>query len=252
MKILETDTLIITKGGKLVNNYWNGDLMKYVQVDVTDKAICKINNHCILDDDVTLEDVFLLLNTEIDVFDAMIGNWCKDYVEEGLKHVINMTKDKASIYNPDEIEYLELNWDFYYDDNTKYGQSFYGHDKPSFGGVGFKLKEDKLCEWKDKDGTDIIEWNKGSRIPWSLMGTPVYELKHLPVKLKDEIKVYNDNTESKDFHKIINTYKGASFTLHNILYGIIWELSFHGSPTKTIKFREEINKSVKEIFDNEK
>ena len=104
--------LRITKGGKLIETRWVYDEGKsegdYKKVDVSDQAIRLLYSYCDLEEGVTLKDVFLLLNSEIDVFDAVIGNWCKELVTEGL----TKPAKPYDLTNEEAVEFLELKWSF--------------------------------------------------------------------------------------------------------------------------------------------
>lgn len=235
-----TERLEIRKGGKLIEIYWDSDAQDYKEKDITDAVISKLWDNCTLASDVTLKDIFLLLNTELDIFDAVIGNWCIDIVTEGLTQP---EKPYNNQYDSDEIEYLELQLCAYKDED-----SFYGYNRPDFHGVGFKLKEDQKFEWGE------TMYPKGERIPWGISFTPACELINIPVKLDNKFVVYNEDiTSPKDeYCQSIIEFKNPFFTLSNILYGIIWELSFHGGPKSRDKHKEEVYSRVNKIKELEK
>ncbi len=243
------EKLEIRKGGKLIETKWVYDKAakqgEYKEFDRTDSALRHIWDNCQLSADVTLRDIFLLLNTELDVFDALIGNWCKEIVTEGL----TKPAKAVGVYDPDEIEFLELRQNFYYDESSQYGPSFYGYNRPDFGGVGYELKEDKLFDWIDKaTGKPAIEWPKGERIPWGISFSKANDLIDLPVKLDTEARVFNENVDDKvNYHNQITTYKGATYSLGSILYGIIWEMSFHGGPDKRDEVGDGLRQTVADI-----
>lgn len=236
-----SESLKLTKGGKLVETKWVYDEAKkdgeYVARDVTDQAIRLMFDVVELEEGVTLKDLFLLMNTELDIFDAMIGNWCKEIVTEGL------TKEpkQYGTYDSQEIEFLELYWNLWYDGKTP---SFRGFSRPDLHGLGYVLQEDLMHSWGE------IEWPKGHRIPWSLSFQSSNKLINIPIKLASEVPVYNDNLDDKDnWHRVLTTYQGAEYTLGNILYGIIWELSFHGGPESRDEAGAELKELAKEIND---
>jgi len=217
-------TLAIKKGGKLFKTKWVYDEEKdeggYVTTDVTDEAPTRLFNTCTLDDDVTLKDILLLLNTNLGIFDLIIGNWCKEIVEEGLK--------KQPI-KEDKIEYLELYW-CVVRDKIENKDTFSENIFPRFHGHGY---EDK----------------NGQRTPYGIAFSPVNQLVNLSLKLSNEYVIIND-MNWKEEPKI---YKGPSYSLGHILYGVIWELSFHGDPINRDKIwnnlmdiKEEVDSKYKE------
>lgn len=267
---MSKECIRIAKGGKLIETKWvcdkseTGEEGKYVDSDVTDQAIRRLMDNCELEEGVTLRDIFLLLNTELQIFDAIIGNWCEEIVTEGL------TKPaKPYDLNDDEqIEFLELYWYTDYDDGSEYGPSFCGYSRPDFHGIGVARKNNSYFDWKNDDGTQAIEWKAGDRTPWGISFSSANDLIDIPVKLNTDFTILEGNTEKpiKQYGEVIAVYKGATYTLLNILHGILWEMSFHGGPEKRDVFsaglRETVDKiksgemetvpmeSVDEFFDN--
>ncbi len=230
--------LSIRKGGKLIEHYWHEDKGDYQERDVTESAIQRIFESCILEEDVTLKDIFLLLNTELDIFHAIIGNWCDELVTEGLTKPATV----YSGYDKDEIEYLELYQTIYTEPEGTYGLI-----RPDFHGVGWELKEDYMAGWTDSDGKEVIDWPKGERIPWGLSCHSTNELINVPIKLKNEMTIYDDNPKTKNYGNKITSYPNCEFSLGHIFYGIIWELSFYGAPSARKALHGEIDDASKKI-----
>lgn len=129
------DGLIIQKNGKLF------DLE--TAKDVTHHAPTLLFEPCRLDEDVTLKDIFLLIQHHIDVFEKILGNWCREFTTEALS-------------TPSQVEdllYLELYYTLQVEDGA-----LEGINHPNFHGVG-------------QDS------------PYSLSFLPLNKLADLPVKL---------------------------------------------------------------------
>lgn len=237
------DKLQIKKDGKLFETRWiyNKETEEghYEDTDVTEDASRFLFEICDLESGIILKDIFLLLNSNLDIFDSIIGNWCKEIVTEGLT---GQEKPYTGEYNQDEIEYLELYWAFDYDDGDyKDGEScFSGYHRPSFNGMGFEQKEDKLFE------SGEVECPKDKRTSWAVEMRPTNELINYPVKLGSKVEVYEENHTKKEYMSKLAEYNGATFTLGNILEGIIWELSFFGSPENRNKATEELHQRIEE------
>ena len=245
--------LHITREGRLIQTYWfyNDDETipkkergKYLERDVTESAIRRLWDTCTLENGVTLKSIFTLINSDIDLFDLVIGNWCKEIVTEGLTQPPG---EYSGIYDPNGIEYLELYWSLarsalwnetkgVFDSDTTELQ---GTKRADFHGIGYELKEDKLHDWKNKDGTDAVEWAKGCRIPWGMSFMASNAHINYPVKLAQKT-IINDEVEQKPkdnhfTHSPVAIFERSLYTLGDILYGIIWELSFHGGPKERIE-----------------
>jgi len=136
------DTLIIEVGGKLTALHDD----QTTTTDVSDAAPTLLFEPCELAAKVTLRDIFLLIERHIDVFDKLLGNWCKKLTEEALS---------ARDFEPvSEIQYLELMFYLELDDGNLYGM-----DRPDFHGVG-KNQED-----------------------YSIVFSPTYQIVDLPLVL---------------------------------------------------------------------
>lgn len=200
MKYLE-----LHPGGKLIEFKWNSEMGAYDQRDVTGHAPGFIWHETRVTSDTTLNDVFLLLDKHIEIFDVIIGNWCKDYVEEAL-----------SKSEPNEgLEYAELYWKFTVDEDwqDQNKTTFSGHKFPQFRAV---RKDGKKC---------YIEM------------TPTYKLKHLPLKLRPNADLFDKgsyyrNKDCKNPDKYYQRFDLITYTLGDILYGIIREFSFLGNPKR--------------------
>jgi hypothetical protein len=235
----EVTTLV--KGGKLIKTYWYYDDAseegEYRVKEVTDQAIRLLFEEVELDDDVTLKDVFLLLNTELDLFDAVIGNWCKEFTQEALS-APGKPYDNTK-YDPEMIEYLELRKSITID-KCLGKTNTYGTSRPDFGGVGVVLQKDD----------DVEHYKKGDRITWGITFTPTNELINIPLKLNKDMPIYYMDYDSKDlkeWDKTIYTCPDVTYTLGDILNGVVWELSFHGGPDSRDDFKDKLDKQVETI-----
>ena len=224
--------LKLCKGGKLTQTEWIYDEEKeegsYVTEDVTDQAIRLMWEYCDLEEDIILKDVLLLLNTELDIFDAIIGNWCKETVTEGLKPSNNSTTS--------DIEYLELYWILRVDDKWVRDKKL---DTKVLHGLGFP----EFHGWGLWDDPNFEPGYKGGI---SLSFIPVNELINLPLKVHNELSIEMWNTDDiKDYQ--VMKYPKPQLTLGHILYGIMWELSWHGSPLDSQKRKEKVFKTLESI-----
>lgn len=210
------EKLEIRPGGKLFATYWIYDKAAqrgvYEVRDVTKHALRLLFEKCELAPDVTLRDILLLLNSDLAVFNAVLGNHCEALVKEGL----SPTTEALS-----ELESLELYWHI-----SAYNDQFSGYTFPAFHGVGRPNEA-------------------GERTYYAIEMTPVNQMAHIPLKLNPAFHIYEvdpDNGKDEEYH-----FKNAEYSLGHILHGILWELSFFGPPEKRDSFVEEVNRRVEEI-----
>jgi len=213
--------LMITKDSKLVETYWDYEEEKK-EGSYKTREISHLSPHvlhengCSLEDGLTLRNIFEYMSKDISAWGVYIGNWCEEFVTEGLKESEHIEK---------ELEYLELYW--------SYQISEYKNEEPRCE-FGYRM---------DFHGKGIPDEHGGQN--YSLTFSPVNELANLPVKVNTEVNLCEtDYINYKDKKTILGK---QSPTLFQIIYGIIWELSFHGGPSQRDTQKEELMTIVKDL-----
>lgn len=198
--------LTIKKGGNLIKRIRikNEEEAK----EVTEDSPYYLQENCNLDNDVTLKDVFLLIQKNIDIYKIIINNHVEEFISEAFtdEEEYNVTP-----YDKNAIEYLELYKCINWNDNSSITHAL-------FRGVGYELKE------------DVDFYKKGQRITWSIEFEPVNKYINYPFRLCQ--KIYLEDFPYSDLDVLNNEYDENAFTLFDILYWPIWELSFYGPPEK--------------------
>lgn len=167
---------------------------KYKRKDVTSKFSREMFMYpCKLHKDVRLLDILKLLDMRLDFYDSLFGCWAKEIVTEGLSQ--NPPEEDR------EIAYLELSWIAEVDEKD----GLTGVLFPSFFGVGHKPEE----------------------VRYGVSFSPVYEIAGLPLKLGGYAAY---STEGPITDREIVSANKAQFTLQQILYGVLYELSWNGGP----------------------
>lgn len=162
--------LLLKKGGKLFGHEYGRTNYR----NRTAAAPTHLFDHCELDKDVTLRDVFLLLNRNLKLYDTIFGNWCKEIVTSGLSK--RFKRDPKT----DDIDFLELYCDIAeHDYGKKYPASTSGFRHLMFDGVGV-LK---------KDFTDGSGMKKGDTVRFAVELTEPWKLMSYPLKLRKTIEI---------------------------------------------------------------
>ena len=233
------EKLLIKNNGTLVKTTWVYNDLKeegyYEDQDVSDISSMYIHDVCEIDNDVTLYDILLLINRNITYYDAVLNNWTKDLVYEGL-----FGEKQKDEFNRD-IDYLEI---YRHLENIKDENKFKleGFDVPQFHAISKVLDKD------DKNG-----FKAGDRIPYSVSFLSVADLANLPIKLNHKVDLYEmDYSSDRLKSEIKYTFDYIPFKLLDILYAIVWELSFYGPPSKRDAKGKELLEIVDEIKKEEK
>lgn len=114
---------------------------------------------------------------------------------------------------------------------------------------------------KDKDGPGVelthyhgmhlINTKSGNGIPYSVMLSPLYEIGDIPIKINTSTSLYHTNYTGnggyeQDESKSIDT---VHFTLHDVLYSVLWELGFVGDPDDKEEKVVDMNEQIEAIKD---
>lgn len=230
--------LVFKEGGKLEKIRWVYDKKKregeYVATDVTSDAAFFLMEPVRLEGNIVLRDVFNLLRENELLQTLFTRDWAADYVkaafaQEGVAY--------TGAYDPDGIEYLELYQLWEKDSAT---EEIVGSHRLSFHGVGFELQDDV------KDG-DWVTHTKGTRINWGIEFSPIHQLINLPLRFNPEVIVCESNHDSKSWGARVATWQIKEPTLGQFLHGILWELSFNGSPEDSQEAAEALRATKTEV-----
>ena len=208
----------IMPGGYLLNISWNNELKQYSVVgDISTEVMKFLYDPCLLYKDCLLIDIILLIERNFFLLKEILNN--------NFKYILDELKNPNKTETETEIEYLELYKVL--DENMFYTE---------FHGIGSEIKHENDY------------YKKGDRIKYAIDFESINNLKNLPITLNQTLKLINNNNiEQKVLIDNNKDDKYSLFTLGDVLYWIVYELTWYGSPTeRDLKF-QEITKSVKKI-----
>jgi hypothetical protein len=245
---VETPSLVLSKGGFLTFHNWVYDEAvgkgEYVDVDITNDWLHKRDKDIVLAPGVTLNDVFLFVSRDAEIWDIILTNcYVKKFVETWKKI------DQASIkftheYDPEAIEYLEVYWApdlFTWAGKTKIS----GVSRADLHGKGFVLQDDK---YEDEEKTYKL-YSKGTRIQWGVDFTPLIDLLGLPIQLDTQFKIQQEWQKYMKLDEIATLLDAhRDYSLQEVLEGIFWELSFYGGEVEKLEKRDEVM-AIKDSID---
>ena len=223
-----TERIRITKGGKLVAEVWENRQKQ--DVDITNELYDHLFNVCHVDDDVVLKDLLLLVKDWCQVLSPITTSspvWLKELVDEGL--------NKPFRREGDSVKHLELSWGSevrQYKNEPKHLEEWV-----SFDGIGDPPEGDESYK----------NWPAGQPVNYALDFSPVDTLSELPVRLNRTIKIYDETNKKVSYPPPILIEAEKEFRLADILRGVFWELSFHGSPSSRDERSEELDQRMDEI-----
>ena len=171
------------------------------EIDITNDAVkCLFQYPVTLTNDVTMQDIYRILERDSEFYDILF-NSC--FVSEHITEILTKTEKDYL-----DISYIELSWTLYIQQEDE-GNRIFGQDFPEMYGIG-------------EDGTK-----------YDISFTPLNKLANIPLKLNETILMEDENF-------VISKFGLSNFTLFHILYGIMWETSFYGSPQDKKKVLEDL------------
>jgi len=217
----------LTKNSELVETYYEYDetlkkgLYKQKIIDTFPSANILHDMDFYLEEGITLKEVLLYLSKDIELWDFLIGNWCKDLVTEGLK---------GKEIEETSLEYLELYWGF---EIEKYETN----EAPQVS-AGKKMELHAKGK-KDSYGADT----------YSLLFSKINNIVNLPLKIKKDVTLDTTDYSSSPVNFKVTYLGDCTPSLFQVIYGIFWELSFYGSSESKENKRKELEGIVEEIKD---
>lgn len=183
--------------------------------------------------DLKLGDVFRLLDVCPPLQKVFRRNWAVQLCEQAHKGPLpqNRGSDPAEVAG---VEYLELYWSWALDTGSNTYRSVHTLDMH---GVGRVLEVD----------APTYGVKAGDRIKWSLSLTPVRELLELPLRLRSDLTITEDDIDAKRFGEVVASARCEEVLLGQVIQAVLDEVAFHGGPDEQADFREELDRRSAEV-----
>lgn len=204
------------RGDKLIKESWNSEKQSWEEEDVSYALPYYLFEPCVIEG-ATLGDILRLMKPHLKILSIVLNNWVEEFIKEAEREEI-----PEGWGNAGDLDYLELS---YYAEWEEKEDRLIGHDKPDLSG---------------HEGEDV----------YSVSFMPMNLLTSLPVKLGG-FKVFHSVMNSGRQGGVIAEYEKSTFTLGQILHGIVWEMSWYGPPEERNKKWEKLNETLGELDDIE-
>jgi len=232
-------TIHLSKDGIRYTNDYNPDCDEYVS-KLVDSLIPHLRCSVVVHDGFTLEDLFKILEKEVKKYDIIFGS---DLGHYPLSLYIDDIKKDAGDVVKDGMEYLEVYWTC---NCEAYEQRGYKEWKNS---IEISADFHGWGTWTDDPNTP---WPDGQRGGFAIEFTPLAELKHYPLKVRTQTKIYlDDGTYDNDedgnmVSKVL--FEGEKyFSVFDFISAILYEISWGGSPEQRDGKMEEIEASAADV-----
>lgn len=205
--------LQLRKGGDLFIIDWDADLEDYSEKIIgPDDYVFFTNEYLCLDKNITLRDLFLLMNKHMEYFSVISAySFLRELIQEALMEPEELSED---------INFLELRRVAVMDkdDECSDNQEDYLFKTFEFSGIGPD----------DKFGLELF---------------PLNSIITLPLFLNEKVEIQQDE-------KTIFKYN-EKFTLYDVINGILEELAYAGTEEDREALRTKIKAAIKEAEEGE-
>lgn len=202
------------------------------EVDVTGRAHELLFELITVHAETTLADIFRLMEASPLLQKFYRRDFAEELCAEARKGAAEPPARERAAH--EGIEFLELYQQWGLDTSTN---EYSGMQRLHLHGIGHELAED-LPEERRK---------KGERIEWSVSLTPLRELLALPVRVKAEVRITEEDATAKAYMSEIRRARCNGVTLGQLIHGLLWELSFHGGPQEQREVSDDLKRRVAEV-----
>jgi len=201
--------------------------------DVTHRAVQYLFEPVALDPAFTLGDLFELLQINEDLRQVFRRDYAEELCAEARKGPLPQSVEPG-MEDVSGIEYLELyrQWRLDTLDATYWG--VHGLD---LHGVGFPVAED----------APDYGVKAGERIRWSISLTPLRELLSLPLRIRKDFDIVEDDIDACAYSQPVGRGQSSEVLLGQLIHSTLWELSFHGTPQEQADVFQSLKEQLTEI-----
>lgn len=200
------------------------------KIDVTARGHEFLFEEVALAEDVTLADIFGLLEASPLLVEVYRRNFAQQLQAEAQKGPLKAKKCKKS----ERIDSLALCSHWHQDTSS---DSISGNHLLHLDGQGPVLQKASR-EYGVK---------AGERVKFSVSLTPLRELLSLPLRINLQTPVYEADLDAFLCNQELRAIRQEGFTLGQVIQSVLWELSFHGTPAQSAKFTASLKKEMDEI-----
>lgn len=187
------------------------------------------------EDEVLVDDVDIL---------PFLARTCTIDPDTSLIDILEAVKSLSTLWDPIFQIDFQAHLNHYYENVDTPITTEYGPDEylQVYKGVhAQRYTDQEEYELDDHVGFHLIKPSED--IPYAIDFEPLHHFARLPVRLKTTIEItITDVTDTKITQKV-----NVEYTLWEIVYGILWEIGFHGSPSDKGGKRDELMERVDEL-----
>jgi len=241
--------ITLTKSGIFYTNNYIPGHKNYVHEKV-ESIISHLSDVVEIDEDFTLLDFFSIIEEEEEIMEIIFSSHLGRFP---LEPFLEEIKKDCPPDSEEDLDYIFCSWDIDQFDYALYYEKHKNDKDPMFG--------KKLTEPKDDDVNEVSiavgvhGWGKHEPseeepfdpdMPYTSFAiefTPLYRMKHLPLKLNEDFIIRPENTCGNEEPVVEGKNR---FTVFEVFGAILSEISFCGSPDDRDAQWEDISETVDE------
>jgi len=250
--------IYIRKNGVYYENNYSPDANEYVFTKV-DSFVPYLNEVIHIDSEVTLECLFDLLERDEDIINIIFGSHMGHHP---IRPFIDEIKSKCIPESQEEMEYIDCCWVSEQFDYKRFYERFKDEkrseqDEELFGELE-EPSDDESNEiniYVDIHGVGPYQPFEGEEdhykegyVPpetstYAIEFTPLYRLKHLPIKLNTSFVMKEEHYDNKE-HVVASG--DMEFTVFEVFGAILSEITFSGLPEERDEKWKDVTDSIDE------
>ena len=231
--------IIVKKDSFYYENDYSPDHEDYVCEKVA--SIVPFLNHGIrIEEDVTLEDLFSLLEPDAEILQIVFSSHLGHHK---IQPYFDEIKKRCLPENMSDMDCIELSWIV---EQFNYAK-FYEKSKKDWKDIHVPTEEDKITSLTvaiDVHGYGDDDENPERKVSYGIEFTPLYKLKHLPIRLDREFVLLGPNELGGEIKPVAEGV--MDFEVFGVIGEILSEVSFCGTPEQRDKEWDQITETVEE------
>ena len=245
--------IYLTKTGIFFENHYAKQSEKYVYREV-DGVVSFLTEQIEIQEGFTLGDFFELVEKEKFLIETVFGCHLGHFP---LQPYLDDIKKVCPLDDRSDLDYLEcylaaeqFDYKLFYEENKDKECGIFGApskpDEDSKNEISIGVGFHGWGTYEPIDGEVFNEEKPPTHCGYAIEFTPLYKMKHLPIKLDKEFTMKDKNEMGSDSKNIVEGE--MDFTVFEVFGEILSEISFSGSP----KDRDEEWKGIQEDVDDMK
>ncbi len=246
--------IYIRKKGMFYENNTRPDNEEYIMTKI-DSIIPYLDEVIHIDNEIIIEDLFSIIEKDEDLINIVFGSHLGHFP---IRPFIDEIHRDCIPESQEELKFIECSWVAGQFDYIKFYKRFKDEKRPTgdiFGPLrkpdGDEINEINIYVdvhgWGKYEPQENEVYKEGEKPPtdtsFGIEFTPLYRLKHLPIKLNKNFIIREEKYDNKE-HIVVKGER--EFTVFEVFGAILSEITFAGLPEDRDEQWKNVNDNVEE------